>query len=109
MQDPRAVLRPPAGDGFSLPRAHAGRRGGDHRLARYRVWGDRPVRRIRTTAGRIPISAHKGQCAGTPAMSRNRIGVLKQIVRASNEIPGNGTVPDLPGFTTFSKTRREVN
>src|SRR5438445_2405922 len=41
VQDPGAVVRPSAGDGFLEPRAYAGRCRGDHRLARHRVRGDR--------------------------------------------------------------------
>ncbi len=37
LQDPRARLRPPAGDGFPLPRPHAGRCFGHPRLHRHRV------------------------------------------------------------------------
>src|SRR5262249_39231451 len=43
MQDSRAFVRAPPGDGFPEPRAHAGRHHGDPRLARYRVRGNRPV------------------------------------------------------------------
>src|SRR5690606_2784886 len=43
VQDPRAGLRLPAGPRLPLARPHAGRRGGDHRLARHRLRGDRPV------------------------------------------------------------------
>ena len=43
LQDPRAGLRASAGDGFPLPRPHAGRRLGDPRLARHRVRGGRPL------------------------------------------------------------------
>ena len=38
LQDPRAGLRAPAGDGFPLPGTYAGRRGRHPRFARYRVW-----------------------------------------------------------------------
>jgi hypothetical protein len=37
LQDPRAGLCPPAGDGFPLPGAHAGRRRRNPRFSRYRV------------------------------------------------------------------------
>src|SRR6266536_1343538 len=43
VQDPRAVLRAVAGDGFPHARAHAGRCRGNHRLARHRVRRDRPL------------------------------------------------------------------
>src|SRR5947208_16652384 len=43
VQDPGAVVRPSAGDGFLEPRAYAGRCCGDHRLARHRVRGDRSL------------------------------------------------------------------
>src|SRR5256886_14431187 len=43
VQDPGAVVRPSAGDGFLEPRAYAGRCRGDHRLARHRVRGDRSL------------------------------------------------------------------
>src|SRR5262245_65500259 len=43
MQDSRAFVRAPPGDGFPEPWAHAGRHHGDPRLARYCVRGNRPV------------------------------------------------------------------
>src|SRR2546430_7260132 len=43
VQDPGAVVRPSAGDGFLEPRAYAGRCFGDPRLARHRVRGDRSL------------------------------------------------------------------
>src|SRR5256886_11643166 len=43
VQDPAAVVRPSAGDGFLEPRAYAGRCFGDPRLARHRVRGDRSL------------------------------------------------------------------
>src|SRR5262249_46183903 len=43
LQDPGAVVRPSAGDGFLEPRAYAGRCRGDHWLARHRVRGDRSL------------------------------------------------------------------
>src|SRR6516162_10764556 len=43
MQDSRAFVRAPPGDGFPEPWAHAGRQHGDPRLARYCVRGNRPV------------------------------------------------------------------
>src|SRR5262249_29732337 len=43
MQNSRAFVRAPPGDGFPEPWAHAGRHHGDPRLARYCVRGNRPV------------------------------------------------------------------
>src|SRR5713101_3667438 len=43
VQDPRALVCPSAGHGFPHARTHAGRRLGDHRLARHRVRRDRPL------------------------------------------------------------------
>src|SRR5262249_52471535 len=43
MQDSRAFVRAPPGDGFPEPWAHAGRHHGDPRLARYCVRRNRPV------------------------------------------------------------------
>src|SRR5215468_1346162 len=43
MQDSRAFVRAPPGDGFLEPWAHAGRHHGDPRLARYCVRRNRPV------------------------------------------------------------------
>src|SRR5262249_33568172 len=43
MQDSRAFVRAPPGDGFPEPWAHAGRHHGDPRLARCCVRGSRPV------------------------------------------------------------------
>src|SRR5215510_1030597 len=43
MQDSRAFVRAPPGDGFPEPWAHAGRHHGDPRLARHCVRGNRPV------------------------------------------------------------------
>src|SRR6266545_2535053 len=50
VQDPGARLRPPSGHGFPLPGLHAGRRGGDHRLARHRVRGGRSLMAVRRLA-----------------------------------------------------------
>src|SRR5262249_6517224 len=43
LQDPRAELPAPGGDGLDEPRPHAGRRQRDPGVAGHRVWGDRPV------------------------------------------------------------------
>ena len=43
LQDPLARLRPSRGAGFHEQGPHPGRCAGDHRLARHRVRGDRPV------------------------------------------------------------------
>src|SRR4029077_17478929 len=43
MQNSRAFVRAPPGDGFPEPWPHAGRHLGDPRLARYCVRGNRPV------------------------------------------------------------------
>jgi NADH-quinone oxidoreductase subunit D len=44
VQNSRPFVRPSGSDGLLEPRAHACRRFGDHRLARYRVRRDRPMR-----------------------------------------------------------------
>jgi NADH-quinone oxidoreductase subunit D len=63
VQDPGAVVRPSAGDGFLEPRAHAGRCFGDHRLARHRIRRDRSLiakidrmleRPVQTPTGTLP-------------------------------------------------------
>ena len=66
LQDPRAGLRASAGDGFPLPRPHAGRRLGGPRLARHRVRGGRPVMAL------PPISYDRatGRLEGATAMER---------------------------------------
>src|SRR5437870_13304321 len=46
MQDPRAGLRAPAGDGLHLPRPHAGRRIGDPWEPRHRVRGGGPMTEV---------------------------------------------------------------
>jgi hypothetical protein len=43
VQDPGALVRASAGDGLPERRAHAGGRLRDHRLARHRVRGNRPL------------------------------------------------------------------
>src|SRR5262249_29422509 len=45
-EDPRARFPAPRSDGSSLPRLHAGGCLGDPRVARHRVRGDRPMKRI---------------------------------------------------------------
>ena len=54
LQDPLAQLRPPRGHGLHGPRPHAGRHAGDHRLARHRVRGGRPVSRSRAAGPSAP-------------------------------------------------------
>ena len=55
MQNPRAGLCASAGDGFPLPRPHAGRHLGDPRLHRYRVRRGRPMS-VRRLAEKQPPS-----------------------------------------------------
>src|SRR5579885_1878322 len=55
VQDPRTWLRPSAGDGFSLPRPHAGRRLGGSGQYRHRVWRGGPMS-VRRLAEKQPAS-----------------------------------------------------
>ena len=56
LQDPRAGLRAPAGDGLHVQGPHAGRRRRHPRLDRHRVRGDRPVRATTLPQARQPTS-----------------------------------------------------
>src|SRR6516225_2511513 len=56
MQDSRAFVRAPPGDGFPEPWAHAGRHHGDPRFARYCVRGNRPVINLIPNCGELDSS-----------------------------------------------------
>ena len=73
LQDPRAELSPPAGDGLDEPRPHAGRRLRHPGLARHRVRGDRPLS-VRRLAQDQPASF-----AFTPATLKARPGLDGQV------------------------------
>ena len=87
LQDPRAGLRASAGDGFPLPRPHAGRRLGHPRLARHRVRGGRSLMAVRRLAP--PSSSRRT----SPSRTENLAWAKKQIAQISGGPPAVGGHP----------------
>ncbi len=87
VQDPRARLRLPAGDGFPVQGPHAGRRGRDHRLARHRVRRDRPMSIRNGGAPEVPQPAQFEFSAETAAAAAKIIAKYPAGRQASAVIP----------------------
>ena len=90
VQDPRAELRAFASHGFSVPRPHARRRLGDPRFARYRVRGDRPMRRSIAPLALLVLAATQ------PAVSAQPISV-QSLMGEGYTVAGVITSPAGPG------------
>src|SRR5439155_17606032 len=85
VQDPRARVRPPAGDGFSLQGAHAGRRVGGAGFTRHRIRGGGPLMAVRRLAEKQPESF--AFTAENAAWAKAQIAKYPQGREASAVIP----------------------
>src|SRR5215471_6905640 len=82
MQDSRAFVRAPPGDGFPEPWAHAGRHHGDPRLARYRVRGNRPVINLSGPIRDESLTTDRGTTAEDMAEFRSAADMVVRVETA---------------------------